>query len=96
MKKSNSFWAKCVNFKVLKIAFIIDKLKHGGAEHQLIELVRNLRISNRRLFDITVIIFHPVGELIKELEKITGTQLILLENTNRWGIIGVFFNSIKF
>lgn len=93
MKKSNSFWAKCVNFKVLKIAFIIDKLNHGGAEHQLIELVRNL---NRLLFDITVIIFHPVGELIKELEKITGTQLILLKKTNRWGIIGVFFNSIKF
>ena len=77
---------------LLKITFVIDKLNHGGAERQLIELVRNF---DRRLFEITVIIFHPVGELTEELENISDIKLIFLGKANRWDIIRVFSQLYK-
>ncbi len=49
---------------MLKIAFLIRDLNYGGAQRQLVTLVKAL---DKQGFDITVLCFYPGGPLEKNL-----------------------------
>ncbi|MDZ8184589.1 MAG: glycosyltransferase [Nostoc sp. ChiSLP02] len=67
-----------------KIVFLIRDLGYGGAQRQLITLVKNL---DKDKFDITVIFFYADGFLQKDLED-NRIQTICLEKRERWDIFG--------
>ena len=68
----------------MKVVFLIDKLNRGGAERQLIELVKGL---DKNRFEITVVIFHDGGDLRQELDEIDGITVVSLNRKGRWGIL---------
>ncbi|ACC80078.1 glycosyltransferase [Nostoc punctiforme] len=67
-----------------KIVFIIRDLGYGGAQRQLITLVKNL---DKQIFNTTVIFFYANGSLQKDLEN-NNIQTICLEKRGRWDIFG--------
>jgi glycosyltransferase involved in cell wall biosynthesis len=69
---------------MLKIAFLIRDLNYGGAQRQLVTLVKGL---NKQSFDVTVLCFYPDGPLEKDL-KDNGISLICLEKHERWDVLG--------
>lgn len=71
----------------LKVVFVIDMMNCGGAESQMIGLIKGM---NTHLFDITVIVLHKEGELCKELYAIEKIQMISL---NMRGRVEVFQNA---
>ncbi len=76
----------------MRIAFVIDKLNFGGAEHQLVQLVRN--ISKRR-FEVRVIIFHAGGDLRNRLDEIPGVTVHSLCKKNRWHLFKTVFRLFR-
>ncbi|MBN3907572.1 MAG: glycosyltransferase [Nostoc sp. NMS1] len=73
-----------------KIVFIIRDLGYGGAQRQLITLVKNL---DKEIFNITVIFFYADGFLQKDLEN-NNIQTICLEKRERWDIFGFLWRLV--
>lgn len=71
----------------MKIAFVIDKLNFGGAEQQLLQLVKNL--PNDR-FKISVVVFHDGGNLQNQLDAITDVNAYTLHKRKPWDIFRTF------
>ncbi|MBD1945817.1 glycosyltransferase [Coleofasciculus sp. FACHB-712] len=69
---------------MIEIAFLIRSLNYGGAERQLITLVKAL---NKKKFNITVLYFYSGGALEKDLQD-SGIRLISLEKRERWDLFG--------
>lgn len=69
---------------MLKVAFLIRDLNYGGAQRQLVTLVKGL---NKQSFDVTVLCFYPGGPLEKDL-KDNRIPLICLEKHERWDVFG--------
>jgi glycosyltransferase involved in cell wall biosynthesis len=67
------------------VFFLIRSLERGGAERQLIELVRELASSG---FEVAVCTFYDGGALRGELERIPGVSLISLGKQSRWDVLG--------
>ncbi len=65
----------------MRLLFIIRAFERGGAERQLIELVRGL---DKTRFAITVAAFYDGGPLYDEMQKIEGIRLITLHKKGRW------------
>jgi hypothetical protein len=61
-----------------KIAFLIESLRCGGAQKQLVILAKTLKKEG---FDITILYFYPNGFFEPEL-KDSGIRLICLENAD--------------
>jgi glycosyltransferase involved in cell wall biosynthesis len=76
----------------MKVVFLIDKLNRGGAERQLIELVKGL---NENRFEITVVIFHHGGDLRPELDEIDGITVVSLNRKGRWDILPIMLRLWK-
>ena len=76
---------------MLKIAFLIPSLNYGGAERQLVTLVKSLDKNN---FDITVLYFYSGGSLEKDLEN-SGVKTISLEKRGRWDLFSFFLHLIR-
>lgn len=70
-----------------KIVFLIRNLNYGGAQRQLLTLVKGL---DRQCFDITVLYFYSGGPLENDL-KDSEIPLICLEKCGRWDIFGFFW-----
>lgn len=68
----------------IDLAFLIRSLDYGGAERQLVTLVKSL---DKQQFNITVLYFYPGGALEQELKE-TGVQTIALNKKGRWDSIG--------
>lgn len=75
---------------MIKLTFLIRSLDIGGAQRQLIVLVKAL---SKKDFDITVLTFYDGGELEKEL-KDTNVKLISLEKGGRWDLWLFFWRLI--
>lgn len=75
-----------------KIAFLIPSLECGGAERQLVTLVKAL---DKKGFDITVLCFYPDGLLERDLED-SGVKLISLEKRGRWDIFSFLWRLIHY
>lgn len=64
-----------------RILFIIRKLDVGGAERQLLELVRNL---DRRSFEPHILCFYAGGGLWEEARGIPGARVDHIGKRSRW------------
>jgi hypothetical protein len=70
----------------VKILFLIRSLNYGGAERQLVVLVKGLR---ERGHDVVVCIFYSGGPLVAEFQK-TGVRLVSLNKKGRWNLLSFF------
>lgn len=67
----------------MKILFLIHSLDRGGAERQLIELVKGL---DKAHFSATIATFYDGGPWRGELERMNGVELISLHRKGRWDV----------
>ncbi len=67
-----------------RVLFLIRSLNRGGAERQLLELVRELA---RRGFPVTVCTFYDGGALSSEARSMPGVDVISLGKRGRWDLL---------
>jgi len=77
---------------MIHLFLLIRSLNVGGAERQLVELVKGL---DKNIFIITVGVFYHEGPLIEEIKDIHGINVISLNKRGRWDIIRFVFRFIK-
>jgi len=70
-----------------KVIFLIRDLNYGGAQRQLVTLVKAL--DQEDCFDVTVLQFYSGGLLLKDLSD-RGIPTISLEKQERWDVLGFF------
>jgi glycosyltransferase involved in cell wall biosynthesis len=70
----------------IKVAFLIRSLEYGGAERQLVTLVKGM---NKESFEIAVFYFYGGGALEPELQQ-SQIKTICLQKRDRWDIFGFF------
>jgi len=70
-----------------KVVFLIRDLNYGGAQRQLVTLVKALHQED--CFDVTVLHFYSGGSLLKDLID-RGIPTISLEKQERWDVLGFF------
>ena len=70
-----------------KVVFLIRDLNYGGAQRQLVTLVKALHQED--CFDVTVLHFYSGGPLLKDLID-RGITIISLEKHERWDVLGFF------
>ena len=68
----------------MRLFFLIRSLDHGGAERQLIELVKAL---DRSRYQITVATFYDGGKLRPALAAIEGVRVVSLGKRGRWDVL---------
>ncbi|MBF0515585.1 MAG: glycosyltransferase [Nitrospirae bacterium] len=71
----------------IRILFLIQTLDTGGAERQLIELVKAL---DKSLFAITVGAFYDGGAFRSELDGVAGVRVVSFRQRGRWDPVPVF------
>jgi glycosyltransferase involved in cell wall biosynthesis len=69
---------------MIRVVFVLRAPEIGGAERQLVELVRGL---DPQRFQTTVLPFYPGGALRRDLEDIPGITIRDLGKTSRWDIV---------
>jgi glycosyltransferase involved in cell wall biosynthesis len=69
-----------------RVVFIIRDLNYGGAQRQLVTLVKAM---DKESFDVTVLYFYSGGLLLKDL-KDSCCRIICLEKQERWDVLGFF------
>src|SRR4030067_1750498 len=62
--------------KKIKLLYLIPSLQTGGAEVQLLSLVKSL---NKESFEATVAVFYRKGELINRFESVPGLKVVFLD-----------------
>jgi glycosyltransferase involved in cell wall biosynthesis len=67
------------------VCFLIRQLNDGGAQRQLVELVKGL---DRGRYESSVMTFYPGGRFAAEIERLEGVQLICLNKRRRWDVVG--------
>ncbi len=67
-----------------KVLFVIRALAYGGAERQLIELVRAI---DKDQFRVTVVTFYDAGKLGDEVRAIAGIRVVSLHKKGRWDLV---------
>jgi glycosyltransferase involved in cell wall biosynthesis len=70
-----------------KVVFLIRDLNYGGAQRQLVTLVKPLHQED--CLDVTVLHFYSGGPLLKDLID-RGITMISLEKQERWDVLGFF------
>lgn len=76
----------------IKVAFLIRSLEYGGAERQLVTLVKGL---DKERFEIAIFYFYGGGALESELQK-SDVKMVCLEKRDRWDILGFFSQLISY
>lgn len=74
-----------------KALFLVRSLDIGGAERQLVELLRGLRACGR---DVAVLVFYPGGPLESDLEA-AGVPVIPLRKRGRWDVAGFLHSLLR-
>ncbi|MBW4646791.1 MAG: glycosyltransferase [Goleter apudmare HA4340-LM2] len=75
-----------------KIVFLIRDLGYGGAQRQLVTLVKDF---DKQKFDVTVLHFYSGGPLEKDLKE-SNIPVICLEKQGRWDLLGFFWRLIRY
>lgn len=70
---------------MIRVCFLIRQLNDGGAQRQLVELVKGL---DRARYETSVMTFYPGGRFAAEIEHLDGVQLICLDKRRRWDLAG--------
>jgi glycosyltransferase involved in cell wall biosynthesis len=68
---------------MIRVLFIIRRLVQGGAQRQLLELVKRL---DKSLFDISVICLYAGGALWDEANSISGVHIDHVGKKGRWNV----------
>jgi glycosyltransferase involved in cell wall biosynthesis len=76
----------------VRVFFLIRSLNAGGAERQLIELIRHI---DKQKFKITVATFYDGGVLRTELTEIPMIKLVSLKKQGRWDLLPFFYRLVK-
>ncbi|MFN6566937.1 glycosyltransferase [Dendronalium sp. ChiSLP03b] len=74
-----------------RITFLIRNLNFGGAQRQLVTLVKGLKQQG---FDVSVLYFYPGGALEKDL-KDSNIPAICLEKRGRWHLFSFFWSLVQ-
>jgi glycosyltransferase involved in cell wall biosynthesis len=74
-----------------KVVFLVRDLNYGGAQRQLVTLVKNI---DKQLFDVTLLYFYTGGLLLQDLQD-TDCRVICLEKNGRWDVFGFFLRLSK-
>jgi glycosyltransferase involved in cell wall biosynthesis len=82
---------KILNSQV-KITFLTHSLNHGGAERQLVTLVREFR---SRSYNVLVAVFYPNGPLEEDLRD-ADVPVYSLDKRGRWDVFGFLFRLVGF
>ena len=69
----------------INLSILVRSMGSGGAERQLIELVRRL---DTQCFNIVILLFYAEGELLSMLADIEHIQIINLIKRSRWDFFG--------
>lgn len=70
-----------------RVMFLVRRLEGHGAERQLVELVARL---DRSAFEATVVTFYSGGALEESVRRLQHVNLVCLNKTGRWDVIGFF------
>lgn len=76
---------------VKKVVFLIRDLNYGGAQRQLVTLVKGF---DQQRFDVTVLYFYSGGPLEKDL-KDSEIPMICLDKRGRWHLFGFFWRLVQ-
>jgi glycosyltransferase involved in cell wall biosynthesis len=68
---------------MIRVFFLIRSLEIGGAERQLVEIVRGL---DKKEFDVTVATFYDGGAFDPEMRAVQGVRLVGLHKRGRWDV----------
>jgi glycosyltransferase involved in cell wall biosynthesis len=71
---------------VIRVFILIRSLEIGGAERQLVEILRGL---DRNRFELTVATLYDGGEFRPDVEAIAGVRLLSLRKRGRWDVVPV-------
>lgn len=77
---------------VTRIVFLIRSLNYGGAQRQLITLLKAL---DKRLFQVTVATFYDGGGLRPELEQVEGIRVVSLHKRGRWDTLPFLWRLLR-
>ncbi len=80
-----------LNKRQTHLLLLIGSLNIGGAERQVVELVKHIDKTN---FKITVGLFYNEGELRAEIKGIQNTNLLCLNKSGRWDLFN-FTNNLR-
>ena len=69
---------------MIRILILTRRFEYGGAERQLVALVKGL---DKTRFSLTVVPFYEGGPLLQEVECIPGVQVLPLYKSGRWDVI---------
>lgn len=72
---------------MIRICFLMRQLNVGGAQRQLIELVKGL---DKSTYNVTVVTFYSGGQLSPEMAAVTDVRLLSMNKGGRWDVIPFF------
>lgn len=76
----------------LRVCFVVRSLDTGGAERQLVELVRGMP---RDGFDWTILTFYGGGALEREVEGLPNARVRCLRKSGRWDTAGFLVRLVR-
>jgi glycosyltransferase involved in cell wall biosynthesis len=74
----------------VKVAFLIRDLEYGGAQRQLVTLLKGLKNTD---LECSILYFYPGGPLVKDLEE-SNIYPICLNKEGRWDFFGFLRRTI--
>ncbi len=77
---------------MIRVLFLTRSLGNGGAERQLVSLVRTM---DKNIFDITLAVFYPGGPRWDDVAAIPGVGLVSLNKRGRWDATGVLRSALR-
>ncbi len=76
----------------MKVMFLIPALEVGGAEQQLVELVKHL---DKTLFAVTLVTLAEGGALRPEVERLAGVNIFSLQKKRRWDLLRALLRLVR-
>ena len=72
---------------MIRVLILTRRFEYGGAERQLVELIKGL---DKNVFSLTVAPFYDGGPLLREIEGIPGVEVVPLRKRGRWDVVQFF------
>jgi glycosyltransferase involved in cell wall biosynthesis len=77
-----------LDIEMIKVLFLIPTLEQGGAQRQLVELIKGVEKSR---FAVTLVTFLDGGDMQSEINGKSGVKFISLKKRGRWGMLPLLF-----
>lgn len=77
---------------MIHVVFLIRSLERGGAERQLVELVKGLDKTN---FTVTIVTLYDGGALCGEIEGLEGVKVVSLGRKSRWDVLPTLWRLMR-